>query len=311
MHPMRPPYVRLGFTLVELLVVVSIVVLLLAILIPTLGKARYQATNLLCLNRQRQLTFATLYYCTDNRGLFPDRGIDSTAGGEPMWARWAMRRVVGGGPTLDDMLDDYIAEDNLTWVCPLYKSGPWPYGGTDRCPTGRGGKYGCPDHGISHNGNPALDYITFSFHAGLKEKSFGGYTWNPGDRRRLGEPYVVKQADDTVVETSLLFSDTAGGDNGWTPTLYTSSLTGRITNKAPWSPGLTTNHAPPPGTRWQYTSVNSWYGVLAIEGETLTNWTYDDGSAVTHPIDTATAWGSNKWIKVGLGGRHALFPNDR
>lgn len=144
---------RLKVTLIELLVVVAIIGILASLLMPSLALARYKGRNLLCLNRQRQLTVAVALYCGDNNSLFPDRGMNS-GGSEPLWARWAMRRQLGAGQVLDDMLDDYIAERYYTWVCPLYKYGAWPYAGANRCPTGGGGKYGCHDHGISHNGDP-------------------------------------------------------------------------------------------------------------------------------------------------------------
>jgi len=55
-----------GFTLVELLVVISIIALLMAILLPALNRAREQGKRSVCLNYQKQLTAAWMMYADDN-----------------------------------------------------------------------------------------------------------------------------------------------------------------------------------------------------------------------------------------------------
>src|SRR6266566_3808101 len=60
-----------GFTLVELLVVIGIIALLIAILLPVLGKARAAANKTVCLSNIRQLGTAILAYCNSSGGWFP------------------------------------------------------------------------------------------------------------------------------------------------------------------------------------------------------------------------------------------------
>jgi len=60
-----------GFTLVELLVVVSIIALLIAILLPALNKARLEAKAISCASNQRQIGLATTVYLGDSDNILP------------------------------------------------------------------------------------------------------------------------------------------------------------------------------------------------------------------------------------------------
>lgn len=57
-----------GFTLVELLVVISIIALLLAVLIPALNKAREQGRKVVCMSNQKQLILGWVNYSVQNDG---------------------------------------------------------------------------------------------------------------------------------------------------------------------------------------------------------------------------------------------------
>jgi prepilin-type N-terminal cleavage/methylation domain-containing protein/prepilin-type processing-associated H-X9-DG protein len=77
-----------GFTLVELLVVISIIALLIAILLPSLQKAREQARSAKCLANLHAQILAIIAYTTDNNGTLPGpvhpaikRKVYSFAGG--------------------------------------------------------------------------------------------------------------------------------------------------------------------------------------------------------------------------------------
>jgi prepilin-type N-terminal cleavage/methylation domain-containing protein/prepilin-type processing-associated H-X9-DG protein len=78
--PIKSGPSRSGFTLVELLVVIGIIAVLIAILLPALAKARFQATLTACASNQRQLGAAILMYANSNRGLLPR--FDLTGGGQ-------------------------------------------------------------------------------------------------------------------------------------------------------------------------------------------------------------------------------------
>lgn len=60
-----------AFTLVELLVVIGIIALMLSILLPSLARARAQATNVKCLSNLRQLAQSCFAYAAENRGTYP------------------------------------------------------------------------------------------------------------------------------------------------------------------------------------------------------------------------------------------------
>ncbi len=63
--------VRGGFTLIEVLVVISIVAVLVTMLLPSLNAAREAARQALCMTRQRSVLMATTYYGNDNKLWWP------------------------------------------------------------------------------------------------------------------------------------------------------------------------------------------------------------------------------------------------
>lgn len=68
---LRTPRIR-GFTLIELLVVIGIIALLMALLIPVLGKARTSSQSVNCLANLRQIMLAFTMYANDNQQRLPD-----------------------------------------------------------------------------------------------------------------------------------------------------------------------------------------------------------------------------------------------
>src|SRR5687767_11786674 len=83
-----------GFTLVELLVVIGIIALLIAILLPSLSKARKQAVSVACSSNLRQMGQAMIIYTNDNKA-YP--GSLFVRGGN-YYAVWPtrLRKALGG-----------------------------------------------------------------------------------------------------------------------------------------------------------------------------------------------------------------------
>ena len=86
-----------AFTLIELLVVIAIIAVLMAILMPALGRAREQGKRAVCLNNERQLTLAWIMYADENDGKICAANVGHSDYG------WVARMDIG------DPLADQIA----------------------------------------------------------------------------------------------------------------------------------------------------------------------------------------------------------
>lgn len=65
---------KTGFTLVELIVVISVFGILVALLVPALSSARDKARRTTCLNNLRQINLGVRMYCDDSRDKAPASG---------------------------------------------------------------------------------------------------------------------------------------------------------------------------------------------------------------------------------------------
>ncbi|MHB9071305.1 MAG: type II secretion system protein [Sedimentisphaerales bacterium] len=101
-----------AFTLVELLVVISIIALLLSILMPALSRVREQGKRLVCANNQKQLSLAMNIYADQNSGRYPaiqrHKGVTNPTPGD----------ILAWNPA--DLMKSSLNADNKTmlWRCP-------------------------------------------------------------------------------------------------------------------------------------------------------------------------------------------------
>jgi prepilin-type N-terminal cleavage/methylation domain-containing protein len=128
---MRSKTRRDGFTLVELLVVISITAVLIAVLLPAITEARKNAQSAVCKARERQIGIAFYNYNVNFQQYYPyaspywtsDYGIQGTAGEQA----WSFK--------INDYLGGYKLTDTpKQLICP---SNPWvvPAAGTSRVST--------------------------------------------------------------------------------------------------------------------------------------------------------------------------------
>ncbi len=142
-HRPRP---RFGFTLVELLVVVSIIALLIAILMPSFRSARDQTQATVCRTQLGQIGMALFMYADDNRQELPHyntigrhsfrmapRKRSSPSAPEESWGLQSVLQA-GRAPTilpnglaypLSVSKPVYLAGDSKVWICP---ANPGPSG---------------------------------------------------------------------------------------------------------------------------------------------------------------------------------------
>ena len=107
-----------GFTLVELLVVIGIIAILVALLLPSLQRAREQANAAVCASNLRQIGMAFLMYTRENKEKFPFHA-DWGPPNAPDWIHWQP----GAGRDPNDLLASsaiakFVGNVHGVFLCP-------------------------------------------------------------------------------------------------------------------------------------------------------------------------------------------------
>jgi prepilin-type N-terminal cleavage/methylation domain-containing protein len=118
-----------AFTLVELLVVIGIIALLIAILLPSLTRAREAANRTVCLSNLRQFGLAVQMYSMQYKGSIPIGYIQSGAGPQMGW-NYVAHLNRGGTVTqimLGCLVEAGLMKQPKAFYCPSEKFDQWTY----------------------------------------------------------------------------------------------------------------------------------------------------------------------------------------
>ncbi len=194
---------RPGFTLVELLVVISIIALLISILLPSLVRARHDALRIVCSSNLRTLGQGCRVYAGNFRGTMP------TGAPQTQWAKgnWAFGGL-DGWHTPGNFGVNYFTPWGLGL---LYSTKTITNGTVFYCPEGTYftptahpeiciGNLGKP------NGPPNYEYVFlgYCYYYGLSEGSNNGDgTFNPMTRSTVINP--------TTLQPELSFASVPNG----------------------------------------------------------------------------------------------------
>ena len=155
-----------AFTLIELLVVIAIIALLMAILLPSLGKARHQAQRVACAAHLKSCGYAGAMYSNDNNGQFPycHMEVSPGSGSYAVWVRGRQNDPETGGFMAHGLFfyHNLIKEPKL-FYCPGNNNPTLQFGKLPPTPSYPGG--GWPSSGLVPDDlGPNQNWVQTTYH---------------------------------------------------------------------------------------------------------------------------------------------------
>lgn len=202
-----------GFSLIELLVVISIIMLLLALLLPVFSQARESARAALCLNNQRQLFGMMVFYINDQKQYIPPNTYNYP--GDPLRYAWLHRFVdLGYLPS--------IAFKSTGSILTPVNTGDMRF-----CPTllGRNPQSWWlpePEKGFGHF---MMSMEVSGYYRGLEPDPRWLLTWTPQKFNRMGKPghtmasadgqWLTQEVSPGVGRVNSSSADIGSAKSGW------------------------------------------------------------------------------------------------
>jgi prepilin-type N-terminal cleavage/methylation domain-containing protein/prepilin-type processing-associated H-X9-DG protein len=233
-HPLKQ---ALGFTLVELLVVIGIIAVMIAILLPGLQQARRSASQVKCLSALREIGVAFNQYAAEHKGAWPVAVHKFASAGpdgvlerrwQDMISKYVHRKAAQGA----DDISQY-RRNSVLWGCPEYaKAFDFTEASyADRVRNGYGMQYYPLAPIIRSSTNPnlpgTLAYIS------VPDSSYGSY-FKQNQWTRPSERGLIADSQTHILQVPAWSSIT-----NWQPFALTGSTVMYVDSTRHLKPGVT------------------------------------------------------------------------